>query len=437
MPVPPRAAIRMAALAVAAIFAAWPAAGAGAGDHNQVIVRVAKNHLVDGQGNTIRLLGVNHSGSEFKCIELGSPGARGWGVLDGPTDMASVQVISSWNANTVRVPLNEDCWLGINGVSEQWSGQAYQAVIAQYVSTLHQAGLSVVLDLHWSAPAGFPAMGQQPMPDADHSPTFWRSVATAYRDDPGVVFDVFNEPHPDGSYLQDTSLNPWRCWLSGCTLVKYVTEGNNTQPFTWRAAGMQSLIDVIRATGAHQPIMVAGVGWGNDLTGWLQYRLSDPARQLVASWHSYPGAGCSNSECWERWIRPVSDQVPVVIGETGDTVCGEAGFVPRLLKWADGAGLGYLGWTWNTWPGCDNVLITSYDGTPTANYGTVFRDHLRSLPAAAMPNTPSAAVNPPEPTPSSFEDGIFVLLVGLLAVALGVVGAVWFRARRARASPPG
>jgi endoglucanase len=427
---------RMAAIVVAFIVAAWPVAGASAADTPQVVVRVANNHLVDGKGNVIRLLGVNRSGSEFKCIQGGSSGARGTGVFDGPTDLASVQAIASWHADAVRVPLNEDCWLGINGVSAQWSGMAYQAAIARYVATLHEAGLIVVLDLHWSAPGGFPAMGQQPMPDADHAPAFWRAVATAFHDDPGVVFDVFNEPHPDATYQQDAGANPWHCWVSGCTLVKYVTEGDNTQAFTWRAAGMQALVDAIRATGARQPIMVAGVGWGNDLTGWLQYRLSDPAAQLVASWHSYPGQGCSDSGCWERWIRPVSDQVPLVIGETGDSVCGTAGYVPGLLTWADGAGLGYLGWTWNAWSGCDNVLVASYDGAPTPNYGTFFRDHLISLPQVPIQDTP-VALNPPAPRPASSNDVVPVTLLALVVAALMVAGAFWFRARRASVPPIG
>jgi endoglucanase len=436
MPLAKRAATSMATLAVVAILVAWPAAAAGAGNPHQVVVRVSKNHLVDGQGNTLRLLGVNRSGSEFMCILEGTPGARGFGMLDGPTDDASAQAIASWHANAVRLPLNEDCWLGINGVNPQWSGPAYQAAISGYVSTLHRAGMVVILDLHWSAPAGIPAIGQQPMPDADHSPTFWRSVAATFHDDPGVVFDLFNEPYPNSSFMQDKSLNPWRCWVSGCVLVKYAGEGGTTPSYTWRAAGMQSLVDNIRATGARQPILIAGVGWGNDLTGWLQYPVTDPAGQLVASWHSYPRQPCSSIDCWDRWIRPVSDQVPLVIGETGDSVCGEAGFVPGLLSWADGAGLSYLGWTWNVWSHCDNVLITSYDGAPTPHFGTVFRDHLRSLSQAPAQIT-TGATNPSGPTQARrFNDAIPVALVGLLAAALVMAGALWLRARRTGAQPP-
>jgi hypothetical protein len=196
---------------------------------------------------------------------------------------------------------------------------------------------------------------------------------------------------------------------------------------------MQSLVDAIRSSGARQPIMVPGVGWGNDMTGWLQYRITDPVGQLVASWHSYPRQPCSSSDCWERWIRPVSDQVPVVIGEVGDSVCSDAAYVPGLLKWADGAGLSYLGWTWNAWSHCDNVLITSYDGSPTRQFGTVFRDHLRSLSQSKV-QAPPRDVNLRAATPASAHSRLQLALMGLFAACLVVAVALWLRAWRV---PPG
>ena len=68
-------------------------------------------------------------------------------------------------------------------------------------------------------------------------------------------------------------------------------------------------------------------------------------------------------------------------GEVGDHVCTGTSFVPTLLPWANALGIPYLGWTWNTWGDCDNVLIADYAGTPTANYGAAFR----SLLLAANP----------------------------------------------------
>jgi hypothetical protein len=340
------------------------------------------NHLVDASDNTVRLLGVDRSGSEFKCIQGGSPGALGWGIFDGPTDLASAKAIASWHANAVRVPLNEDCWLGINGVSPTYGGAAYQAAIASYITTLHQAGLYVIVDLHWSAPGALAAASQQPLPDADHATDFWASVAKTFGSDTGVVFDLYNEPFVFGTYMQNASGDPWDCWLNGCGLNQYLTGGSPyTSPVTWNSVGMQSLVSTVRAAGAKNVIMVGGLDWANDLSGWLSHMPSDPAHSLAASWHSYPGETCDTPACWASQVAPVAAQVPIVTGEVGDSVCSGVTYVPTLLPWADSQGISYLGWTWNTWSDCDNVLIADYSGTPTANFGVAFQ----ALLAASNP----------------------------------------------------
>src|ERR1700688_4836101 len=98
-----------------------------------LVLSVSGNHLVDVNQQPVRFLGVNLSGPEYACIQ-------GWGIFDGPSDAASVQAIASWHVNTVRVLLNEDCWLGINGVNSAYAGSNYQQAIVNYVNLLHQNG---------------------------------------------------------------------------------------------------------------------------------------------------------------------------------------------------------------------------------------------------------------------------------------------------------
>ena len=68
-------------------------------------LHVSGNKLVNASGSTVTLHGVNRSGAEFACVQ-------GTGLFDGPVDQASVAAMASWHINAVRVPLNEDCWLG-------------------------------------------------------------------------------------------------------------------------------------------------------------------------------------------------------------------------------------------------------------------------------------------------------------------------------------
>src|ERR1051325_4101542 len=73
-------------------------------------LRVEGNHIVDAAGQEVRLRGVNRSGSEYRCVEHKS-------IFDGPVDDAAILAMVNWHINSVRIPLNEDCWLGINGVN--------------------------------------------------------------------------------------------------------------------------------------------------------------------------------------------------------------------------------------------------------------------------------------------------------------------------------
>ncbi|MEA2647409.1 MAG: endoglucanase [Chloroflexota bacterium] len=173
-------------------------------------IGVQGNHLVDGAGRPVRLLGVNRSGTEYACIQ-------GWGLFDGPSSDASVAAMAAWHINAVRVPLNEDCWLAINGAPAQYSGATYKAAVTAYVHLLNTHGLYAVLDLHLNAPGAAQATGQREMADADHSPAFWADVAKTFSGENAVLFDLYNEPH-------DIS---WDCWRDGCSSPGWQTAGSS------------------------------------------------------------------------------------------------------------------------------------------------------------------------------------------------------------------
>ena len=331
-------------------------------------LHVSGNKLVDADGRSRRLLGVNRSGGEFMCVQ-------GRGIWDGPVDDAAVKAIADWKANAVRIPLNEECWLGLSNIKPEYAGANYTAAVKDLVAKVEAHGMTPILDLHWTygqytgnsaGCSDVHATCQKPMPDMQYTPSFWSSVASTFKADPAVVFDLFNEPYSDRA--TSTTTQAWQCWKDGgtCPGIGY------------QVAGMQDLVDAVRGTGAKNVVMAGGLAYSNDLGQWLTYKPTDPTGNLVAAYHVYNFNTCANESCWNSTLAPVAAQVPLMAGEIGENTCSHS-FVDQVMKWFDDRGLSYLGWTWNTWD-CSSgpSLISNSDGTPTS-YGIGLRDHLRAI----------------------------------------------------------
>ncbi len=332
-------------------------------------LHVSGNKLVTSTGATYRLLGVNRSGGEFACIQ-------GRGTWDGPMDQASVTAMRSWKVRAVRVPLNEECWVGTSDVpAGGTSGSAYQQAVKDYVNILLANGITPILEMHWnyglytgpsSGCSDVKATCQKPMPDAQYAPSFWTGVANAFKDN-RVVFDLFNEPYPERASGSSETAG-WTCWRDGGTCPG----------ITYQVAGFQTLLDAVRATGNTNVVLIGGLAYSNDLTQWLQYKPTDPTGNLAAFAHIYNFNSCSNTSCFDSQLAPVAAQVPLTLSEIGENDCSH-GFIDTLMNWGDSHGVGYLGWTWNNWD-CSSgpSLISDYNGTATA-YGQGLKDHLAAV----------------------------------------------------------
>jgi endoglucanase len=369
-----------ALLALALASAAVPAGAAPA-----LSIMVSGNHFVNGSGQTVRLLGVNRSSTEYACF-------YGYGYASGPLEAADAAAIAAWHANAVRIPLNEDCWLGINGSpAGALTAAGYRQAIESYVQDLNADGLYAILDLHWSAPGSTPANGQRAMPD-EHSLEFWRSVAGAFASDPAVLFDAFNEPFSPAADGESAYPVSWSCWQDGGCEVPDASDQEAADPArTYTAVGMQQVVDAIRSAGASQPIMLGGLGYANNLSQWLDFEPTDPDGQLAASFHNYTGESCDSESCWTATIAPLAAQVPVVTGEFDEDDCPPSGQDPAnfdntYMAWADQHGVSYLAWGWFVLeePSCSALsLITDYEGAPAEPNGVALYDHLAGLASAA------------------------------------------------------
>lgn len=364
---------------------------------------VSGNHLVNtATGATVVPRGVNRSGTEYACIQ-------GWGIFDGPSDAASIAAIAAWGATIVRIPLNEDCWLGINGVAPAYGGATYRNAIVAYVNALHSAGLYAELSLIWGAPGSYQATYQSGAPDEDHSPAMWASLAATFAGDHQVILAPWGETIVD-----------WNCFRDGG--VCEATYGPVNTPYN--TAGMQQAVTVMRGAGYHGPIAIPCIDYANDCVDnppyfggqtdgnggsggtWLNHAPTDtltPA-QLVGEMHVYGKNVCSSVACLDATVG-TQTSVPFLFGETGETYDGSdcnntSTHISTFMNWADShtPQVGYEAWTWDTWGACNESLITNYGGTPYGVYGSFVRAHLLSFGMPPTPTATSPATASPSPS---------------------------------------
>ena len=160
-------------------------------------LRVVKAQILNSRGDIVRLRGVNVAGMEWSSDGEGH-------ILETVRT-----AIRDWHVNHVRLPVAQDRWFG-RAPEQKDEGKSYRALVKQAVEPVPTQGCYIVLDLHWSDAGEWgKQIGQHLMPD-QNSVAFWKDVATAYKNHPAVIFDLYNEPH-------DVS---WDIWQHGGTVTE-------------------------------------------------------------------------------------------------------------------------------------------------------------------------------------------------------------------------
>jgi hypothetical protein len=366
---------------------------------------VVGNHLVSASGESVVLHGVLRNGPEYAC-------QQGFGMTDGPSGDSELAPMVTWKLNSVFLGLDEQCWLGVNGVKPQYSGQNYIDWVKSEVASAERHGIYPVIGFFTGDPGTDTpnwydgSNGQPPLADNDHTPLFWEEVADAFKSDPNVIFRLEEEPHNNSGYWP--TLSDWRCWSQGD--VQYSPGSDHAPPVSptpsgsvrhchlsdvaghaYLAVGMQSLINIIRGTGATNVIQVPGEAYANVYScsastppvtcGFLDsadgVRVSDTlkASQLMGDTDNYPDIAqdCNTTSCWSATYGPVASIMPIDAGETG-LIDSRKPFPAEqaFLNWMDSVHGSYYGAAWDTW----SNLISDYNGTPKAPWGTYYRAHV-------------------------------------------------------------
>jgi hypothetical protein len=333
--------------AVAALLSASACAKTPAGFVHDVSVNpgyhVVGNQVLDKNGKVHYFHGVARPTLE-------------WSVEGENVSPGDFKSIASWKANVARIALNQDFWLFGNGAP------GYQQTVKQAVEWAKQAGLDVILDLHWSdqGKQGSVAAAQQTMADAN-SITFWKSVAEFYKDDGRVLFELYNEPH-------DIT---WEVWLNG----------GDAGGFT--AVGMQQLYDAVRSTGANNIVIAGGLDWSYDLSGVPTHRIQ--GQNIMYATHPYSRGNWKPVSSFDAKWGFVTATDPVIVSEFGDNVAEcTFDYTAAVIAYADRCGASWTGWAW--YPGGCTFpsLINDWAATPTA-MGQVVKDALTRYATQGVP----------------------------------------------------
>jgi len=288
-----------------------------------VLDTVRGNGILDGNGDTRRYHGLN-------VPIFFSPDK-----VNGAFKIADMPVsdLWRWGADDIRLQLDQELWLNDCPATQSGVPTTYRAALLSTVSKLASRGVSVLLSLSVTqrgtntgcTPSSMPYLKE--MADT-RSVDFWTSVASAFKDKLLVHFDLFNEPNN----ISDS------VWRDGGP-VSYTTTVNGVrQTNTYQAAGMQSLYNAVRSTGATNLIFTAGTGWGTNPD--TLYRAPLDGYGIVASTHVY----CNSCTAEDPHLPANLDtnnsarvlaRYPVVMTESGWEQSDDSRFNQASLDWAE------------------------------------------------------------------------------------------------------
>jgi aryl-phospho-beta-D-glucosidase BglC (GH1 family) len=324
---------------------------------------VAGNQILR-DGRPFHFHGVNRD-----SLEWGRENYGGCGGDDHFTDR-DFDLIRSWGATAVRLPLSQAGWLG-----RTCPGAAYVRAVDDAIAQINARGMYAIVDLHWSDNLGrspCPAIcltGQQPMPDGD-SLVFWRQVAQRYGANPGVIFGLFNEPH-------DVA---WGCWRDGGCTVSPAALTGGILAFT--AVGMQQLYDAVRAQGAQNLVLVGGLQYAYDLSG-VGAGFALQGHDIAYDTHVYTLFHNTTAD-WDRGFGFLTDTHPVVSTEFGSNDCSTRVTAPLLQYFEAPMGkpanrMSWTIWSWNNPGNClQPSVIADWNGTPLGAQGALVKQTMQA-----------------------------------------------------------
>ncbi|MGD1861876.1 MAG: cellulase family glycosylhydrolase [Leptolyngbyaceae cyanobacterium] len=363
------------------------------------------SRIIDSQGQTVLLRGVNWFGMETETHTPHGLWSRDYKEM--------LQQIRSLGYNTIRLPfsvqsLRSQNISGVdfnNGSNQDLQGKTPLEVMDLVIQEAERQGLWILLDSHRLNDYRIPELWYgDGFTEADWIGT-WELLAQRYRNQANVIgADLKNEPHGAAGWGTGDRATDWR--------LAAERAGNAIQ-----AINSDWLI-VVEGVQNNVPGQQLDHWWGGNLEGVKNYpvRLPRP-NKLVYSPHEY-GAGVHNQPWfnepsfpqnlltrWQIGFHYIAEEniAPILIGEFGgrqvDANSKEGIWQRKLVDFIRQNDLNFTYWSWNPNSG---------------DTGGILQDDWRSIdePKQALLNTtltasevafaPTAIRTPaPEPTPES------------------------------------
>jgi hypothetical protein len=286
---------------------------------------VQGNQIIDSYGNPLVLRGAHIQSilDRYKQYATSADHLAYYHLNSATFD----EMVNNWHMNTVRIATSDYIW-------QNWPNggpTAYIQALQSIVSQANLAGLYVVLSMHEELSSGLPPHLKEPSGWAMPTPlavNYWQTIASAFKNNPLVMFDLYNEPHVNQTALT-MGESDWQFWLSG-GVINYITPGGIQKTYT--VVGMQTLVNTIRSQGANQIIIAQPAE--NSLQKFEQdcptttppkphcNFLQDPASttnpNIVYSVHEYfvPISKTPRQPAfWDQKFGILSKEVPIFIGE--------------------------------------------------------------------------------------------------------------------------
>jgi endoglucanase len=290
------------------------------------IIDVARNQRVRFRGLTM---------NNFVMSKYGDPAVNS----------TQVRWVRQKGANYVRVPLAQ---IYLTQGSYYYDA-GYLTRVKNFTDLLQSKGITPMISLMVSNLGDshyYPGKYSPPdqvMPD-DGAVTFWQKVATAFKDRPKVMFELFNEPKLK---LSDDNERIWR--------VGGTVYGGGHY---FHTPGIQALVDAIRGTGAYNLVAAMGLWWGGSLHVIENNPLS--GTNIIYTGHAYGGDASAttypstmDSALLPYWDQNGSWRYAGFLDEFGttasDTVTNKnqaSRYLQSIITWCENHGIGWAAYGW-------------------------------------------------------------------------------------------